>query len=179
LIYYATAYTLHRRFDFVEVDLANVNGVAYAAQLMYFICYKDKLQYAVVRYFHHFAKIEPNLGVYVCREDDVDASRSYGVVPVKSIVCHAHLIPDLDALEASADGSRWVVPPNCDYFWDKVQDGRISRSLSGAVELSSGGELPFLPDEQFGEKHGGKLCAALPLLGMIVDIHALWSHYLF
>ena len=139
MIYYATAYTLHRRFDFVEVDLANVNGVAYAAQLMYFICYKDKLQYAVVRYFHHFAKIEPNLGVYVCREDDVDASRSYGVVPVKSIVCHAHLIPDLDALETSADGSRWVVPPNCDYFWDKVQDGRISRSLSGAVELSSGG----------------------------------------
>lgn len=133
----------HCRFDFVEVDLANVNGVAYAAQLMHFICYKDKLQYAVVRYFRHFAKIEPNLGVYVCKEDDVDDRGSYGVVPVKSIFCHAHLIPDMDALEASADGSRWVVPTNCDYFWDKVQDGRISRSLSGVVERSGGGASVF------------------------------------
>lgn len=130
------------RFDFVEVDLeSRLNpgvvqlAVAFAAQLMYFICYKDKLQFVVLRYYTHFSELEPNLGVYVCNADDEDDTESYGVLPISAILCHAHLIPDFDALEASADRKRWLVPPGCDYFWDKVQDGRINEA--GAANRGS------------------------------------------
>jgi hypothetical protein len=118
------------RYDFIEVLLDDMN---YPAQLLYFIAYND-LKFAVVRYYQPWRPLHPDLDVYECTgfpEEFVrgESSKTFGVIALTSICCHAHLIPDFDAGELNAARTGCVVPTDCDYFWDKVQDGRITISI--------------------------------------------------
>ena len=115
------------RYDFIEAEHEDME---YPAQLLYFIAYKD-LKFAVVRYYQPWRPLDPDLDVYVCTgfpEVFVpgEVCKTFGVIPLTSICCHAHLIPDFDAGKLNAARSGSVVPTDCDYFWDKVQDGRLT-----------------------------------------------------
>ena len=127
-----------RRYDFIEVehedeDRLGMRGMDYPAQLLYFIAYKD-LKFAVVRYYQPWTPLDPDLDVYVCTgfPEEFERGKScktFGVIALTSICCHAHLIPDFDAGKLNAARTGCVVPTDCDYFWDKVQDGRITISI--------------------------------------------------
>ena len=127
-----------RRYDFIEVehedeDRLGMRGMDYPAQLLYFIAYKD-LKFAVVRYYQPWTPLDPDLDVYVCTgfPEEFERGKScktFGVIALTSICCHAHLIPDFDAGKLNAAKTGCVVPLDGDYFWDKVQDGRITISI--------------------------------------------------
>ena len=127
------------RFDCVEILTASGEygelTEEWASRLLYFIFYKE-LRFAVVRYFQRFQQLHPDLGVYVLREMDELQNLSFGVVSVHAISCHAHLIPDFDSLQFHPGTKKIGFPPNCDYFWDKPQDGRITSSAGAAVPRS-------------------------------------------
>ena len=130
---------LARRFDCVEILTASGEygelTEEWASRLLYFIVYKE-LRFAVVRYFQRFQQLHRDLGVYILREMDELQNKSFGVVSVHAISCHAHLVPDFDTLQFHPGTKKMGFPPNCDYFWDKPQDGRITSSAGAAVPRS-------------------------------------------
>ena len=86
--------------------------------------------YGIVHYYESLG-VDEELGVFVVKRIDRAQQGAYGIVPIESIQCHAHLVPDFD--KKNQDGSY------SEFCWDKVQDGRVDIQINRLRD-----ELPAL-----------------------------------